>query len=511
VARLTRLSEWLLRQPLVWGGLASMAFYALIVERAGRDSLVAQAFSGGLWQFKAAVAVCAFGSLAAIVMRMMALGVEYGALERSALPEPPAEGQSLGDVGELLAELDAAPRTLATTSYGQRLRRALELIARRGSADAIEADLQSLAEVDRRLVVERYRGVRLASLAMPLIGLAGLAGGVALALSAYVAQPGDQALPTLATSVALACGGVVQAIALALVVVFARLAAERSEHRVLAAVDAAAERQLLGRFVTYGTEKDPHLASIQKMCEKLLATVDAAAERHDAAIGKSLTAATRRWEDMATTASSLLHRTLGEGLSAGLKQHAEAMAGGVAKLADDLQGTLVRHAQILSDNIDQHTGALAESLEHHTAVMSATEQSLAAENRRHLSEMEAALGESLLINASRQERLIQQSEELLKEMQVALVEAAGMTVAQQEQLIKQSDVLLRVVEATGQVRKLEESLNANLLALSTSHNFEQTVTSLAAAVQLLSVRLRQPAIVRNEIDLSSDDTTSQAA
>ena len=82
--------------------------------------------------------------------------------------------------------------------------------------------------------------------------------------------------------------------------------------------------------------------------------------------------------------------------------------------------------------------------------------------------------------------------------------------AQQEQLVKQSDVLLKVVDATGQVRKLEEALNGNLLSLAASHNFEQTVTSLAAAVQLLSVRLRQPAIVRNDIDLSGD-STSQAA
>jgi hypothetical protein len=73
---------------------------------------------------------------------------------------------------------------------------------------------------------------------------------------------------------------------------------------------------------------------------------------------------------------------------------------------------------------------------------------------------EATLGETLLLNATRQEKLIHTSEDLLKEMQIALVEAAGMSVAQQEQLIKQSDVLLRVVDATGQVRKLEEALNA---------------------------------------------------
>jgi hypothetical protein len=522
VTRLTRLSEWLLRQPLVWGGLASMAFYALAVERARPNGLIAQAFAGGLWQFKAAAAWAAFAGLAALAMRAMAMAVEYGALERNALPSAPAEGQSIGAADELLAELEAAPRTFSTTYYGQRLRRALEFVRQRGSADAMEADLRLLAADDHRAVVERYAAVRMATQVTVLIGVAGVAAGMALALVGYAAKPGPETLPAMVTGVALACGGLVQAITLALIVVLGRFALERNERRLLAAVDAAVERELLGRFTAYGTERDPHLASVQKMCEKLLGAVEAATERHDAAIGKSLSAASRRWEDMAATASSLIHRTLGESITTGLKEHAHAISGGVTKLADDLQGTLVRHAQILSENIDQHTSALAdalehhstalaESLEHHTAVMTQTESSLAAENKRHLADLEAALGEALLLNASRQEKLIQQSEDLLKEMQVALVEAAGMTVAQQEQLIKQSDVLLRVVDATGQVRKLEEALNSNLLALSTSHNFEQTVTSLAAAVQLLSVRLRQPAIVRTGIDLTGDDATSQAA
>jgi hypothetical protein len=50
-------------------------------------------------------------------------------------------------------------------------------------------------------------------------------------------------------------------------------------------------------------------------------------------------------------------------------------------------------------------------------------------------------------------------------------------------------VLTRVVEATGQVARLEETLNRNLAALSGSQNFEETLMSLAAAIQLLSARL----------------------
>jgi hypothetical protein len=67
------------------------------------------------------------------------------------------------------------------------------------------------------------------------------------------------------------------------------------------------------------------------------------------------------------------------------------------------------------------------------------------------------------------------------------------------------------VEATGQIRKLEDALNRNLSSLAATHNFEQTAASLAAAVQLLAARIEQPIRLRDEIDLGDDETTSQAA
>ena len=70
---------------------------------------------------------------------------------------------------------------------------------------------------------------------------------------------------------------------------------------------------------------------------------------------------------------------------------------------------------------------------------------------------------------------------------------------QQSELARQGEVLLKVVEATDQVARLEETLNRNLQSLAGAKNFEETVVSLAAAIQLLSSRAgpfavgRQPA------------------
>jgi hypothetical protein len=61
------------------------------------------------------------------------------------------------------------------------------------------------------------------------------------------------------------------------------------------------------------------------------------------------------------------------------------------------------------------------------------------------------------------------------------------------ELAEQAEVLQRAVEAAGEVVRLEDALNRNLAALAGAKHFEQTVLSLAAAVNMLSARLTEPA------------------
>ena len=60
-----------------------------------------------------------------------------------------------------------------------------------------------------------------------------------------------------------------------------------------------------------------------------------------------------------------------------------------------------------------------------------------------------------------------------------------------DQLARQSDVLQQAVAAAGEVTRLEDTLNRNLAALAGAKHFEQTVLSLAAAVNMLSARLAE--------------------
>lgn len=78
----------------------------------------------------------------------------------------------------------------------------------------------------------------------------------------------------------------------------------------------------------------------------------------------------------------------------------------------------------------------------------------------------------------------QMSETAAGHVQTAMSTATG-------ELARQADVLNRAIEASGDVTRLEDALNHNLAALAGAKHFEQTVLSLAAAVNMLSARLAE--------------------
>jgi hypothetical protein len=119
-------------------------------------------------------------------------------------------------------------------------------------------------------------------------------------------------------------------------------------------------------------------------------------------------------------------------------------------------------------------GALARSLATHADAVAQAERAVAAENHKHWDQV-----------------------------QRALVQGAEATAAIQEAVNQQAGVLCRTVEATGQVAKLEETLNRNLATLAGSKHFEQTVMSLAAAIHLLNARLGESPIGIATVHLES--------
>jgi biopolymer transport protein ExbB/TolQ len=125
--------------------------------------------------------------------------------------------------------------------------------------------------------------------------------------------------------------------------------------------------------------------------------------------------------------------------------------------------------------------AIARSVQAHAEQLSAAEAASADRNRRHWNRIHKGL--------------------------VASTQA---TQAQHGELARQTEVLLQVVEATGQVTKLENTLNDNLSALAGAQHLQETLHSLAATIQLLNAKLVLLAPRASHVEIK-DNSVGRAA
>lgn len=91
-----------------------------------------------------------------------------------------------------------------------------------------------------------------------------------------------------------------------------------------------------------------------------------------------------------------------------------------------------------------------------------------------------------------------------KQVGTAMSDAVG-------ELTQRAEVLERAVAAAGEVTRLEDALNRNLAALAGAKHFEQTVLSLAAAVNMLSARLAESPSTGAPIKLEPSRRAAHAA
>ncbi len=363
--------------------------------------------------------------------------------------------------------------------------------------------------------------VRIIIWAIPILGLLGTVIGITIAVANLNPETLEESMTKVTHGLGVAFDHTATALSLTMLLMFTKAAVERLEDILLARVDERVSHELVGRFQQTATNDDPNVEAIRRMTKQVVEAIESLAGRQADIWKSTIDGAHQQWAEVSIGAARTLRESFASAVYSGIEKHSQAINEGAGEHIERLVASATKHSEMLDRSAQQTTDRLREgleklaellieSLERHGEVMTTSEKELAAENRQHLSEVEMALGIAMAGAAERQERLIKQSEHLLKEMQIALVEAAGATVEQQEQLIRQGDVLLKVVDATGQITRLEESLTQNLSAVQKAHNFEDMALNLSAAIQMLSARLGHPIGIRSR-EVAGGDAASQAA
>lgn len=511
-------AELILAQPVVWGAIVAINFFALLYQGAFQSALLSRYCANH--PIEIIEMSVFFVGLSALVLRFCSITGQFSSLKNWLLPPIPVEGNTVADCDQLLKQLNDYP-ALRNTFILRRLRDALDFVRRTGSADALEPHLRHLEEVESMRSNGAYAMVRIIIWAIPILGLLGTVIGITIAVANLNPETLEESMTKVTHGLGVAFDHTATALSLTMLLMFTKSGVERLEDTLLGRVDERVSHELVGRFQPTGDTSDPNTAAIRRMSDQVVVAIENLASRQAEIWKTTLDGVHRQWADVSQNAARTLKDSFATVVRDGLDRHTTAINHGTQQYVDRLISSAADHAEQLErstrttsdrlrEGLERMAELLIEALSRHGDVMTASERELAEENRRHFTQVEQALSTAAANSAERQERLITQSEHLLKEIQMALVEAAGATVEQQEQLIRQSEMLLKVVDATGQIRKLEESLNDNLAAVQQTHNFEEMAINLSAAIQLLSARLGHSLNVRPR-EVTGGNATSQAA
>jgi hypothetical protein len=409
VSKVNALSAALLRSPLLWGCALAFCFFGLIHGGVISDATVVR-YLAGHWVEYVEVAMFCVG-LAALGLKAVDLVRQRRRVgEELPLAAIPAGGQ---DPAEAVAMVESLPAGDAGQGYlPRRLREALDLVVRTGSADGLEDHLKYLSDLDAARAAQGYGLVRFVIWAIPIMGFLGTVIGITVAI-ACLSPTQLENISGVVAGLGTAFDTTATALGLSMVLMFLQFLIDRYEQGLLGEVDERAWQALAGRFQSLAGGEGTALAvarlgeTVSRGSAKLLESqeqawralertataglrqlLDETGDTLQASLSQALDASLSRWGDsLARTHDELAaHREerwteAATALAAavrGLERHQQSLADQTALLGEVV--TASRDIAALERSLDANLGTLAATgrFEETLATLGAAVQLLAA-------------------------------------------------------------------------------------------------------------------------------------
>ena len=348
------------QSPILWGALASVAFYGSLqswqpegpLGRFLEDYFLAHPInyaSTGMF----------FVGLAALGIKCLDLG-----WQRQDLGQP-----VLGPVSHPLEPISGSQALLAQINSQEdrrdswlvrRVQAALEHVHRRGTADGLLEELKYLAEQDQARLEASYALLRVVVWAIPILGFLGTVLGITMAVAKLEPEALEKSLPDVVAGLSVAFNTTAQALGLTMVLMFGQFFVHRAETRLLADIDHRAEEELLGRFESVQATPEGQLVVVRRMLETLTEKTEELVRRQAEIWQESLEAAGKRW----TGLTEMTQKQLQSALAGALGETFQTFQRGWTAAEQAVAQEAHRHWERVQQAMTQQAHALAELQQH---------------------------------------------------------------------------------------------------------------------------------------------------
>lgn len=398
VNRIARAIVW---SPVVWGGLATLAFYVPL--ELGRNSEVLAKYSGhafalryfaGHWVEYVTTAMFFIG-LASLILKVLNLLGQKLILAEPMLDAIPPGGQDVAHCERLLARLAALPDTWQNSYLVRRLREALEFVYRKNSAAGLDDEIRYLSDLDAGRMLSSYALVWFVVWAVPIMGFLGTIIGITDAVGNLSPQALEASLSGVTSGLGVAFDTTALSLSLSIVLMFVKYFVERYETNLLGSVDERANAELVGRFVECDVSADPDVNIVRRIAENVLGALDQVVVRQAELWQQSLRVMYEQWAQQTQTSAKVIEASLAGAMSQSVEQHAVALANAERAIAAESREHWQGVQQALLQNADAVAGQqreMARQTELLSQVVGASDQvaRLETELNRNLSALAGA-------------------------------------------------------------------------------------------------------------------------
>ena len=463
----------LLKSGILWGGLATMAFYAAIPSLPVYRDLVERYFCSHPTEYM--LAGLFFVGMAILLGKALGTWAEKRALAGGLLDDPeltdPADPADRAAATE--EKLDTLPASLQGTVLVGRIRDACRHVRSRNSAAGLNDHLKYLADVAADRLHAGYALVRTITWAVPILGFLGTVIGITLAISNLTPEQLESSLTAVTGGLGIAFDTTALALTLSVALVFMSFIVERAEQRILARVEDIGVRQIAALFPETAAGRHPLAEAELQAAQTLIAQTDALIHRQTELWNEALESTRGKWVEVMQTQKRDFDATLRNGMQATLDDHWQQLAearvdflSAFKNAADSLHETMA-DSRAAQRDMQREFGDQFGLLWHN---VQGEMRSLHDDQRQHWRKFTGELCDRL---AGWQEQLR---------------EASATGREQVDELKQQGELLLQLSAQEERLARLQERLTENLDALRGAQSFEETLHSLTAAVHLLTAR-----------------------
>lgn len=296
------------------------------------------------------------------------------------------------------------------------------------TGSGIEDHLRYLADLASDRLLQSYSLIRTVTWAVPIMGFLGTVVGITMAIANVTPEQLDTSLPEVTSGLAVAFDTTAQALGMSMILVFATFLVERSEQSILNDVEQFGIDHLVPALSSDSASGTTHqgLPALADWTSQMLVQQTEFWNRH-------LELLQSGWAETLARQTNTLATVLGE----------------------ETQQTLQLHREGISTARDQYAAVLHRN----TQAVTETLQSTLNEFGTKVESWQSAIQASTLAAAD-----------------------------QAEELHRLGRTLLQMTESEQRLVQLQDELNRNLQSLQIVETLEQTVSSLNAAVHVLTAK-----------------------